>query len=1651
ARHLVVGHGVRHLLLVSRRGMAAPGAGELVAELSELGAVVRVEACDVADRDALAGLLAGVDPVHRLAGVVHAAGVLDDALLADLTAERLESVLVPKADAAWHLHELTREMDLTAFVLFSSSAGLLDAPGQANYAAANTFLDALAQHRQSLGLPAQSHVWGLWTGDEGMGAGLGAVGLRRIARQGLAPLSPGENLALFDRALSTADTAVALTLRIDQAAVRSRADGVPPLLRGLVRAPLRTAATTTGAGAQGSATAGLPFARRLAELTEPERERFVLDLVCGRIAAVLGHETAGSIDPDRSFQDLGFDSLAAVELRNLLSTATGLHLPATLVFDHPTSRALAALITNTALGTVPTATAAPVRASATDEPVAIVGMACRYPGGVSSPEGLWRLVAEGVDGLSPFPVDRGWDLGRLYDPELSRPGTSYVREGGFLEGAGGFDPEFFGISPREARELDPQQRLLLEVSWEALERARIVPGSLKGTPTGVFAGVMYHDYPTGASAGSVVSGRVAYTLGLEGPALTVDTACSSSLVSLHLAAQALRSGECGLALAGGVTVMSTPESFVEFSRQRGLAPDGRCKSFSEDADGTGWSEGVGVLVLERLSDARRNGHQILAVVRGSAVNQDGASNGLTAPNGPSQQRVIRQALVSAGLAAADVDAVEAHGTGTTLGDPIEAQALLATYGQDRSGDRPLWLGSLKSNIGHTQAAAGVAGVIKMVMAMRHDLLPRTLHVGEPSSHVDWSAGAVELLTQAQPWQHNGHPRRAGVSSFGISGTNAHLILEEAPDLPDNTPAGSAPGLPAVPWLLSARTGEALRAQAAQLAAHVAGRDLAPVDVGYSLAVTRAALEHRVVVVGADTAELVGGLEAVARGERPGGVPVGGRLAFICSGQGSQRLGMGRELYESFPVFARALDEVIGELGVPLREVMWPEDGAVGHERLDGTEFAQPALFALEVALGRLLESWGVRPDYVAGHSVGELAAAHLAGVFSLPDACALVTARGRLMGALPAGGAMVAVRATEHDVMAVLAGLERVAIAAVNGPDAVVISGEEAAVLSAAARFKHTRRLRVSHAFHSPLMDPMLAAFGEVAQSVAFHPPVIPLVSNLTGALADPEDLCTPDYWVRHVREAVRFGDGMQALRDEGVTTFLEIGPDATLTALADQDGDTIPTLRRNRPEPAQLLHALGDLHTRGVPVTWPALFTDQPTHPLDLPTYPFQHQHYWMHATQDTVDVQQAGLESAEHPLLGAVVELPGSGSVVLSGRLSVEQQPWLAHHTVMGTILFPGTGFIELAIRAGDEANCPVVDELTLHAPLALPERGGVAVQVMAGAPDAEGRREVRVHARPENTALDEEWTLHAEGILTPDTTPTNTNTPTDMETWPPEGATALPVDGLYERLAGQGLVYGPVFQGVRALWERGDEVFAEVELPTQAVEQATGFGLHPALFDAALHALAGGQDNGGQGPGVRLPFAWQGVRLHASAATALRVHLQPTGPATTAITLTDLHGTPVATVTSLTTRPASSGPHSTSHLVRQALYHLDWTPVPAPADQNGAAAGLEALRIHRVTTQAGDAPAVLRQALSDTLHALQSPGTEPDTGPGATPLIVLTHNAVSVTDTDAPVDLAGAAVWGLVRSAQAETPGHHLLIDTDNHPTSHTALPTAAAHAL
>ncbi|MFB7664786.1 type I polyketide synthase [Kitasatospora sp. NPDC056138] len=842
------------------------------------------------------------------------------------------------------------------------------------------------------------------------------------------------------------------------------------------------------------------------------------------------------------------------------------------------------------------------------EPIAIIGMGCRYPGGIRTPEDLWQIVSDGTDVVSGFPVDRGWDVEALYDPEPGKPGKSYVRHGGFLHDAAECDPAFFGISPKDAPGTDPQQRMLLEVSWEAFERAGIDPLSMKGTQTGVFVGLMHHDYVGGTISGSIVSGRIAYTLGLEGPAVTMDTACSSSLVALHEASQALRRGECEFALVGGAAVMASPEMFIEFSERRALSADGRCKSFSEDADGAAWAEGVGVLLVERLSDARRKGHQVLGLIRGSAINQDGASNGMTAPSGPAQIRVIQQALADAQLSPNQIDVVEAHGTGTRLGDPIEAQAVIAAYGQNRPEGRPMWLGSIKSNMGHPQAAAGVAGVIKMVMAMRHGVLPKSLHSERRTPAVDWSAGDVELLTEARPWPSHGQPRRAAVSGFGISGTNAHTIIEEAPaaEPEDGTPRAA---LPAVPWVLSAKTADGVKAQASRLLAVADGLD--PVDVGFSLATTRSLFTHRAAVVGQDRDELLEGLRALADGREVPTVASGpGRLAVVFSGQGSQRAGMGRELHRHFPEFARAFDEVCAEfdrhLDRPLRDVVFDTDS----ELLNQTVFTQAGIFAFEVALYRLLESWGIRPDLLGGHSIGEVVAAHVAGVLSLGDAVTLVAARGRLMQALPEGGAMVAIRATEAEVVPLLtAGAD---LAAVNGARAVVVSGDEDAVLAVAAEFEKTTRLRVSHAFHSHRMDDMLESFWTVLNGLDFNEPQLPVVSNLTGEITD--ELTSPDYWVRHVREAVRFHDGVRTLAAEGVVRLLEVGPDSVLAGMAqDIVPEAVATQRRDQGEARALLTAVGRLHVSGVSPDWSALFGG--ARRVDLPTYPFQRNRHWENA----------------------------------------------------------------------------------------------------------------------------------------------------------------------------------------------------------------------------------------------------------------------------------------------------------------------------------------------------------------------------------------------------------------------------------------------------
>ncbi|MET8687111.1 SDR family NAD(P)-dependent oxidoreductase [Streptomyces sp. NPDC004732] len=1692
AEHLVSAWSARHLLLVSRQGPDAPGARELADRLTGLGAAVRVVAADLTDAAAAAELVASVDPAHPLTGVIHAAGVLDDAVVTAQTADQLARVWAAKASVAANLDAATADLPLDLFIMFSSAAGVLGNAGQAGYAAANAFVDALVARRRAAGLPGLSIAWGLWARGSAMTRHLDDADLARLRAGGVKPLLDDQGLALLDAARTAAShTPLVVAAGIDVGGLS--ADDVPAILRNL------TGRTRRKAAADAAVDKGA-LERRLAGLDEAERRAVVTDVVRECVAAVLGHRSLSDVRTEANFKDLGFDSLTAVQLRNRLSAASGLRLPATLAFDHPTPQALAAYL-GTRLGGAATTPAVPVAlpAATTDDPVAIVAMACKYPGGVASPEGLWDLVAAGVDTVGEFPTGRGWDLDRLFHPDPDHPGTSYADEGAFLPDAGDFDAAFFGINPREALAMDPQQRLLLEASWEVFERAGIDPTTLKGSLTGTYVGVMYHDYAAGlaqdaqlegysmlAGSGSVVSGRVSYTLGLEGPAVTVDTACSSSLVSLHLAAQALRQGECNLALAGGVTVMATPEVFTGFSRQRGLAPDGRCKPFAAAADGTGWGEGVGVLLLERLSDARRHGHEVLAVVRGSAVNQDGASNGLTAPNGPSQERVIRQALASGRLKSADVDVVEGHGTGTTLGDPIEAQALLATYGQDRAEGRPLLLGSVKSNIGHTQAAAGVAGVIKMVMAMRRGVVPASLHVDEPSPHVDWAAGAVQLAARSVPWPEagvEGRPRRAGISSFGASGTNAHVIVEHVPE-----PAGvvseaevSPEGAGVlVPWVVSARSPQALRDQARRLRDAVAGDEAVSVpDVGWSLLRSRSVFEQRAVVAGHERAELLEGLDALVAGEahptltesREGAVAVGGDVVWLFSGQGSQVVGMGAGLYERFPVFAEAFDEVCGlldvELGGSVREIVFRGS----RERLDHTMWAQAGLFALQVSLARLWESVGVRPGVVVGHSIGEIAAAHLAGVFSLEDACRVVGARARLMGALPEGGAMCAVQATPGELAAGLEG-SGVSVAAVNTPDSTVISGPVDGVEKVAALWRgqgrKTKALSVSHAFHSVLMEPMLTEFTEAIRGVEFAAPRVPLISNVSGVEAG-EEIAAPEYWAQHVRQAVLFQPAIaEVAHRAGV--FVELGPAPVLITAAQHTLDDITdpqgpepvlvsSLAGERPDEQAFVGAMARLHTAGVDVDWSVLFSaDPPPRTVGLPTYPFQRERFWLTSRVGGGDAAGLGLVAAGHPLLGAAVEFADRGGCLLTGRLSRSGASWLADHEVAGAVLVPGAALVEWALRAGDEVGCGVVEELMLQAPVLVPEASGLRVQVVVDEAADDGRRGIQVYSRPDadsdGVGGDDPWVCHATGVLAPEPEPE-----TDgglVGTWPGAGSVPVDLEGFYERVADAGYAYGPAFQGLQAVWRHGQDLLAEVVLP-EAAGAHDGYGIHPALLDATLHPalLLDWSEQQPQDDGkVWLPFTWNQVSLWAAGAGTVRVRLSPGEHDETErevrVLVTDATGANVLSVGSVTLRPADIGQLQSAQAQAQdeGLFVVDWTPLPAPqadvSDGGGWVTLSDGVGLADVASESADEVpwavlAPLESSVGDGLAAadrvlalVQEFLAVPELVESR--LVVVTRGAVVTQVNDGDVDASSAAVWGLVRSAQSENPGRFVLLDTD-----------------
>ncbi|MDB1090406.1 SDR family NAD(P)-dependent oxidoreductase, partial [Streptomyces sp. ACA25] len=1373
---------------------------------------------------------------------------------------------------------------------------------------------------------------------------------------------------------------------------------------------------------------------RLTALPAADRRRKALELVRARTAAVLGHAGPADVEPQRGFTDLGFDSLAALRLRTALNEATGLSLPTTVVFDHPDPAALAAYLLaelDGAPAALPAAVRpAPrtvartaVRTTAMDEPLAVVGMACRFPGGVAGPEDLWRVLSEGGEVIGDFPADRGWDLDSLYDPDPDKAGRSYLNQGGFLDAAADFDAAFFGVSPREALAMDPQQRLFLEMAWEAFERTGIDPLGLRGSATGVFAGVTDQRYDSrhgvvrsGVDEGllgtgnyaSILSGRVSYTLGLEGPAISVDTACSSSLVALHLAGQSLRSGECSLALAGGVMVMSTPRAFVEFSRQRGLAPDGRCKAFAAAADGIGWSEGAGVVLLERLSDARRNGHPVLAVVRGSAINQDGASSGLTAPNGPAQQRVIRTALAAAGLVPSDVDVIEAHGTGTTLGDPIEANALLATYGQDR--DRPLRLGSLKSNLGHTGPAAGVAGVIKMVLALRAAEVPKTLHVDAPSPHIDWASGSVELVTEAEPWPRSGRPRRAGVSSFGASGTNAHLVLEEAPEEPAAPERAAQPRW--VPWVLSARSDAALSEQAARLAERVeAEPGLDPVDVGWSLAASRASLPHRAVVVAADRAQALRGLAALAAGKPADSVVAGTAdaadvgVVFVFPGQGAQWLGMAVDLLGASPVFAARMRECADALSPlvdwSLLDVLRGAEGAPGLDRVD---VVQPVLFAVMVSLAELWAAQGVVPSAVVGHSQGEIAAACVAGALSLTDATRVVALRSKVIAEQLAGqGGMLSVALSADavaDRIAPWAG--RISVAALNGPAATVVSGDPDALdelaAACAADDVRTRRIPVDYASHSAQVESVEAELLVELADVKPRPSDVTFHSTLTGG---PLDTTTLDagYWYRNLRETVRFEPVVRALLDDGRTVFVEVSPHPVLTAAVQETADAVGvsalavgSLRRDEDGPRRFLTSLAEAAVHGVPVDWAALCPDG--RPVELPTYAFQRSRFWPEGPGAAADATGLGLADAGHPLLGAAIALADSGGQVFTGRVAA------------GTPL-PAATPVELALWAGGGR---ALGGLVEDAPLTAAD-GAVRLQVTVGAEDSDGACAVGVFSRPEDAADDRPWTRHATGVLV-----------------------------AVADVIGTGVAREQALEG---------DVSAEV-----TAEGAGDWGVHPALLDAALSEVR---------PGL-VPGAWRGVTLHAVGASRLRVRLSPKGGNSFALYATDVTGAPVLTVDSVELRQ----PRATESARDRELYRVAWTPAALPgATADGiavlgdlplpgfrdypdvaAVAALDTVPDVLVLPcrppQSDDVVGAAHRATRRVLAVLQEWLAEDRLA--ATRLVVLTHGAVAVGDEDV-TDLAHAPVWGLVRSARAEHPGRLVLVDVDS-PDALQQLPAALA---
>ncbi|HET8939559.1 MAG TPA: SDR family NAD(P)-dependent oxidoreductase, partial [Polyangiales bacterium] len=1685
AQHLVRAHGVKRLVLCSRSG----GSEALREQLSALGADIQLAACDVADRGQVQQLLAQIDPEHPLCAVVHTAGALADAVLFEQSPEHVARAFAAKVDGALHLHELTEHLPLAAFIVCSSIAGQLGNPGQSSYAAANSCIDALMQQRRMFGRPGVSLAWGYWNERSGLTKHLDERDVARIGRWGSSGLSVEDGLGLFDACLARTHAAdgpaLLVPARIDTRALRRDAVSVPAVLRGFVAA---------------APAASVPAASQLSQHAPEDRARQLLALVRNAAGAVLSKDPQ-SIEADQALKNLGLDSLMALELRNRLAADSGMRLPATLLFDYPTPRALVEYLTERLLeGRV--SERAVGRAQVTHEPIALVGMDCRFPGRVDSPEALWNLLLEGRDAIGEFPSNRGWDLQDLFDPDPEARGKCYVRQGGFLHEADRFDAGFFGIQPREALAIDPQHRLLLETTWSALERAGIDPSSLNGSQTGVFVGVMHHDYAARTlqappdlegymsvgSAGSVASGRIAYVLGLQGPALTVDTACSSSLVALHLACQSLRRGESQLALAGGVTVMSLPSLFVEFSRQHALAADGRCKPFSALADGTSWSEGVGIVVLERLSDATQHGHPVLAVIRGSAVNQDGRSQGLTAPNGPAQQQVIRQALHDAQLTAADVDLVEAHGTGTTLGDPIEAEALIATYGQARGNQAPLWLGSLKSNLGHTQAAAGVAGVIKLVLALQHGAMPKSLHADEPSPHVDWSAGTVRLLNEPRNWPVAQTPRRAAVSAFSVSGTNAHVLLEEAPAA-QPAPSPEIRSDQPLTLLVSGRDAAALRAQAEQLATWLRTHESTPLcDVAHTLALHRAQLDARAAVVVSTAARAADALQALAEGRAEPSVVLGspkhgGKVVFVFPGQGSQWAAMGCELLAQNETFARAVqacDEALRPWTGWSVLALLRGDGDAELPPAERVDAVQPALFAMSIGLAAVWRALGIEPAAVMGHSQGEVSAAVVSGALTLEDGARIVALRSQAVQRRSGHGAMLLIERPSEEVAAWIAKYGgALSIAAINSASSTVVSGDAAAVQQLMAELQaqslFCRKINVDYASHSAHMDELLPALREQLAAVEPRAGSIPLYSTVdVGRLAGAE--LDGEYWCRNLRQTVRMDRALAQLQEDGYGVFIEVSahPVLTLTlsgACADQGAVIVSSLQRERGGFSQLLRARAELHVQGHPVDW----TGTHGRLVALPTYAFQRQRFWYDADAQRSDASALGLTPMTHPWLGASAALADSDGFIFSSRLALARDAWLRDHTVFGSVLMPGTGLLELAWAAAEALELDGVSELTLEQPLVLSDAAATQLQLSVGERDAAGGRSLAIYSRVQAGP----WLRNASGTLA-----TTTETATDaafaeLRDWSFEHAQPVDLAGFYERVAASGIGYGPAFRGLSELYRVEDGAFGRVSLDAPLRAAAGRFGLQPALFDAALHGLfVLGFVTESE---TCLPFAFSEVQLYARGATELRVRIVLLQPEVAALFVSDEHGQPVARIGQLRVRPVKRQQLQAAQQRGRAIEHLfrvELRPITLADASDSAAhavvsgdgelartlgapwyADMEALLLaardaalpRTITVDATRLRdrASLLEGSSAALTMLQRCLEEPALH--SSELVWVTRGGVSAAPDWAADDLVQASIWGLVRSARTEHPQRPLrLLDLGAHEEDPALLRRALACA-